>query len=405
MNLINETAAGINVKPTKLTRSLVIDGISEVHPVYKVRLDALRYNPQNDRIATWVSKYKAENGGMLPSESDAEVYNDLIEGFIVESNEEAIRKTANHIKAFGQQVAAVVLSNGLIVDGNRRFTCLRRLAKEDASFGWIDAVVLDESVAANPKSIKMLELSIQHGEEEKVGYSFIDRLVGVYNDVIANGLLTVEEYARATNDTVKNVEKMVEQAQMMVDYLRFLNAEGQFHLAREMEAGAPIQELPKLLRKIKDEDLREVAKACVFANMVVEPKGDMTRFVRKMGEVMASPDGEAFIEEESVLAEEVCERLAAMDPVTREAIRDEIRSDIDLVGRFADAMAVAQDRISNAKLADSPVKALETAAATLEGVDVFILENVDPEAAMRALEATARIEAALEEIRKTITAE
>ena len=405
MNLNMETAAGINVKPTKLTRSLVIDGISEVHPVYKVRLDALRYNPQNDRIATWVSKYKAENGGMLPDESDVEAYNEVIEGFIVESNEEAIRRTANHIKAFGQQVAAVVLSNGLVVDGNRRFTCLRRLAKEDPSFGWIDAVILDEAVAANPKSIKMLELSIQHGEEEKVGYSFIDRLVGVYNDVIAEGLLTVEEYARATNDSVANVEKMVEQAQMMADYLRFMNAEGQFHLAREMEAGAPIQELPKLLRKVKDEDMREVAKNCVFANMVVGPKGDMTRFVRKMAEVMAAPGGEAFIEEESVLAEEVCDRLAAMEPVTREAIRDEIRSDMELVGKFIDAMAVAQDRVANAKLADSPVKALESAAATLEGVDVFILQNVDPEAAARALEAAARIEAALEEIRLAIASE
>ena len=405
MDMMMEIAMGINVKPTKLTRSLVIDGISEVHPVHKVRLDLLRYNPQNDRIATWVSKYKAENGGMLPDESDVEAYNEVIEGFIVQSNEEAIRKTANHIKAFGQQVAAVVLSNGLVVDGNRRFTCLRRLAKDDPSFGWINAVILDEAVAANPKSIKMLELAIQHGEEEKIGYSFVDRLVGVYNDVISDGLLTVEEYARATNDSVSNVEKMVEQAQMMADYLRFMNAEGQFHLAREMEAGAPIQELPKLLRKIKDEDVREMAKNCVFANMVVGPKGDMTRFVRKMAEVMASPDGEEFIEEESVLAEEVCDRLAVMDPVTREAIRDEIRADDELVAKFVNAMAVAQDRIASAKLADSPVKALESAAATLESVDVFLLQRLEPEAAQRAFEASLRIEAAVEEIRQSIVSE
>lgn len=403
--MMMEIAMGINVKPTKLTRSLVIDGISEVYPVHKVRLDLLRYNPQNDRIATWVSKYKSENGGMLPDESDVEAYNEVIEGFIVQSNEEAIRKTANHIKAFGQQVAAVILSNGLVVDGNRRFTCLRRLAKDDPSFGWINAVILDEAVAANPKSIKMLELAIQHGEEEKIGYSFIDRLVGVYNDVISDGLLTVEEYARATNDSVNSVEKMMEQAQMMADYLRFMNAEGQFHLAREMEAGAPIQELPKLLRKIKDEDVREMAKNCVFANMVVGPKGDMTRFVRKMAEVMASPDGDEFIEEESELAEEVCDRLAAMDPVTREAIRDEIRADDELVAKFVNAMAVAQDRIARAKLADSPVKALESAATTLEGVDVFLLQRLEPEAAQRAFEAALRIEAALEEIRLSIVSE
>ena len=44
------------------------------------------------------------------------------------------------------------------------------------------------------------------------------------------------------------------------------------------------------------------------------------------------------------------------------------------------------------------------AASTLEGVDVFILKHVDPEAAARALGAAARIEAALEEIRLSIAA-
>ena len=45
------------------------------------------------------------------------------------------------------------------------------------------------------KQIKMLELAIQHGEEKKVDYNPIDRLVGVYQDIVKTRLLTIEEYA------------------------------------------------------------------------------------------------------------------------------------------------------------------------------------------------------------------
>lgn len=45
---------------TKYTRKVTFDGKTEIYPVYRVRLDALYYNDQNDRIATWISRYRAE---------------------------------------------------------------------------------------------------------------------------------------------------------------------------------------------------------------------------------------------------------------------------------------------------------------------------------------------------------
>ena len=47
---------------TDLTRKVTYGGKTVVYPVYKVRLDQLYYNDQNDRIATWISRYEAENG-------------------------------------------------------------------------------------------------------------------------------------------------------------------------------------------------------------------------------------------------------------------------------------------------------------------------------------------------------
>ena len=44
-----------------LSTSLSALCLTEVYPVYKIRISELYYNDQNDRIATWISKYKADN--------------------------------------------------------------------------------------------------------------------------------------------------------------------------------------------------------------------------------------------------------------------------------------------------------------------------------------------------------
>jgi hypothetical protein len=40
---------------TGLSKKITINGVAKAYPVYKVRLDMLFYNDQNDRIATWIS--------------------------------------------------------------------------------------------------------------------------------------------------------------------------------------------------------------------------------------------------------------------------------------------------------------------------------------------------------------
>ena len=49
MDLIKE-GLGIFVQPTGVSRKLVIDGKAKTYPVYRVRLDMLYYNDQNDRM-------------------------------------------------------------------------------------------------------------------------------------------------------------------------------------------------------------------------------------------------------------------------------------------------------------------------------------------------------------------
>jgi hypothetical protein len=139
---------------TPQTRKLTVDGLTKAYPVYKVRLDWLFYNDQNDRIATWISQYKAQHNGQAPSSTDREAYNAIIEQFIVESNPDALRKTQNNIEMVDQREAGVVLADGRIIDGNRRFTCLRRLAAKNSRFGYFETVILDRDIENSAKQIK-----------------------------------------------------------------------------------------------------------------------------------------------------------------------------------------------------------------------------------------------------------
>ena len=129
MALTKEGIAAGYVQDTGRVSKLTIDGVSNNYRVYRIKLDQLYYNAQNDRIATWMSLYRKDHDGQTPDTSDRKAFNDIVGGFIEQSNPDALKKTRNNIKLFGQEVPAIVLEDGLIIDGNRRFTCLRQLAQ------------------------------------------------------------------------------------------------------------------------------------------------------------------------------------------------------------------------------------------------------------------------------------
>ena len=88
-----------------MTRKLTVDGITTAYPVFKVRLDCLFYNDQNDRIATWMSQYKSQNDGKAPDLTNREEYNEIIEPLLKkykEDNEAKIKtsKENDAIKEF-----------------------------------------------------------------------------------------------------------------------------------------------------------------------------------------------------------------------------------------------------------------------------------------------------------------
>ncbi len=402
MNLLQDGISQHAVLETALTRKLTVDGVTQAYPVYKIKLDWLYYNDQNDRIATWISQYRSQHDGRAPDLADREAYNQVIGGFIVESNPEALRKTKANIKLTDQREPGVVLNDGRIIDGNRRFTCLRQLCEENDRFGYFEAVILDRSIENSAKQIKLLELAIQHGEESKVDYDPIDRLVGIYNDIVKTGLLSEEEYARSTNETAGEVKKRVGLAQLMAEFLAFVNAPDQFYIARDLQVYYPLEELQRLLRKCRTEDEQEDLKNSVFVNILMRPTGDMSRFVRNFKNIVGSEYQEDFLEEQRELAEQVLDALPSVEEMSTQAIRDYVRTRRDLGNALERSVEDYLTRTKKTETRNRPIQMVEKATGFLESIDTNILRKLGDSELHRMRRQLDLLEQALHEVRESL---
>lgn len=365
------------VQETEISKKLTIDGTTKTYPVYRIRLDQLYYNDQNDRIATWISKYNAENGSL---DVDSPNYNEIIHEMIKESNPEAFKKTKNNIRDFEQRESGVVLKDGRIIDGNRRFTCLRELSQDDPKFNYFDAVVLNNTYddEYGKKAIKSLELTLQHGTEKQVDYDPINKLVGVYRDLIEEGhAFEDEEYARCINQKVSEVRKSKELAKLMVEFLEFINAPKQFYIAMNMNINGPLVEMYSVLKKIPDDDMRERFKKHMFTALLYGT-GDMTRDIRRFKKLAESELSEEYLRDADEISDAVIEKIADIkEPITQEVISERIKSDAEMTRKVEEIVSNEFDRVSALMAKEAPLNLVDQATAKLQAINKTSLSIVD----------------------------
>lgn len=277
MNLLEDINLGAPVS----TKKLSIQGQTKTFDVYRVPIEYLIYNKKNGRIATYVSQF-IDEGKEFP-EDDINAFNNIIEKYIEQSNPDALKKTKANIKIMSQTEPAVIMANGIVLDGNRRFTSLRQLSREGAGaeFSYLEAVIL-ESDAYTEKDIKRLELNLQHAIESKVDYNPIDRLVDIYRDLIEEEVFTAPEYSRETQLSLTKVNEEIEIAKLMIEYLEYIKQPKKFYIARQQKIDGPIREIYKIIKskKVDDSQIDEI-KEVLFLN-VLSLDGDVSRKIREL---------------------------------------------------------------------------------------------------------------------------
>lgn len=367
-----------SVQKTTQSRKVTFGGKTQVYPVYRVRLDKLYYNDQNDRIATWLSQYESENGVETLSALDTVAYNDVIEDFICKSNPEAIQKTKNNIALVGQREAGVVLADGRIVDGNRRYTCLRKIERESKEPQYFETVIMEMDIQADKKQIKLLELALQHGEEKKVDYDLIDYAVGTYRDVVQTGLLTVEEYAESANESISEVNERIEVAKVICEFLDYLKLPEQYHIAREYQVYSLFLEMMAQLKKLNDLEKVQL-KHTAFDNVMMNAVPDQRKFIRDIKKLIRDDSYTEYFAEQQSLEQQLYEQYLAEEIHSKQDIDSFAQKNHTIAEKLKNSMERALQKSRAQQLKSKPIDNMRKCVELLTEVDTRLFAKMGPE--------------------------
>ena len=390
------------VQRTTLTRKVTYGGKTVVYPVYRVRLDALYYNEQNDRIATWITGYESENGTESLKDLNIEIYNRIIENFVYESNPEAIQKTQKNIALVGQREPGVTLADGRIVDGNRRYTCLRRMQRSKTEPVYFETVIMDMDIREDKKQIKLLELAIQHGEEKKVDYDLIDYAIGTYRDVIQTKLLTIDEYAFSTNESISDVRKRIEVAEVICEFLDYLKLPGQYHIAREFQVYSLFQEMMAPLKQL-DAEGKQQLKIIAFNNSMMKAMTDQRKFIRDIKSLIRNNTYGSYFEDQKKWAEIIREKYDIALIHSKEDIDKFAEVNAAITEELQLSMERALLRSRSQLLKNKPAENVSKSIALLMEIDPQLLDKQDAEEKEHLITELDELNTIIERIRNRIS--
>lgn len=215
------------------THSLWYQGELRSFNVHEVDLSLLKYNHLNGRILSLSTEYSTEHGIEL-ADLDISERQDIIANWIWSKNKSKNELTYEDLKQKGQIQPGIVTSDGLIVDGNRRFMLLSRLRSSGESKKFKTVILSDTYTSGGATDIdldiKRLETSIQMGMDEKLDYDAIEKYLKIKNFMsLPRRKMPVKEIATIMNyKKVKSSEPdearvlyLYDVCKMMDRYLKF----------------------------------------------------------------------------------------------------------------------------------------------------------------------------------------
>lgn len=205
--------------------------------VYLIPVEYLAPNVLNDRIAWKIREFEAEKGRKLSpnSQEDVEFVYQLIEKESPKENDKTLKDLAEK----GQQVDGIITKDGIIIDGNRRATLLRKLFKGAATkfnknledFRFFKAIVLSEDI--DEKEIMALETRIQIGEDKKLDYNPICLYIKVDN--LSAAEYNDQQIANYMNISEGEVKDRREIFRLMNEYLEAIGKPNHYTLLEGLE--------------------------------------------------------------------------------------------------------------------------------------------------------------------------
>lgn len=248
---VNDNYQEWGIKRTAKQKTIILKNSSQEYDVYKIPVDILVYNPTNGRMFMEAKRFENEEHINLATlkDIDPKKYNDEVENLIWSTNEERNLSTKRDIEKFGQIEPGVVLDDGTVVDGNRRFTCIRRLHREfpsDERFAYfLAAIIKVDGKQITRQLLKEYELRVQFGADEKVGYNVINKNMSIYwlieKENSFDYTLIAELLGNGT--TAGDVSKICKTCKLVDEFLDYIGKSGEYQIAEDMKIYWPLEPL------------------------------------------------------------------------------------------------------------------------------------------------------------------
>ena len=385
-------------------KTIVIGKQAKNLQVYRVPLKYLYYNDQNDRISTEIVRYEAE--GHTINREDREEFNKVFEKLIYETDPDRLDKTQKSIKNRGQDNPGVTLKDGRVVDGNRRFTCLRRIQRDTNQEQYFETVILDLDYEHQYKLIKSLELELQMGVEEKVPYDPIDRLFGVYKSIRMEKAFTVDEYAALFDDkTVSDVKKDLELADLMCEFLDYIGCHEQFHIAKDLKLDGVLHEIPRILNNVEETNpnLVDDVKAIIFSAIFEGTSTRMNLYVREqIGKLVKEKgDLEELVNNTRDTVDGIMDVIENNEIRTSEDIND-IRADETYKDALNSEITTLVDKVNGRNVQNAPLKSVREANNKLNSIVTASIPSMNDTDKTEMRKLLSKIENKLGELRSAI---
>lgn len=172
-------------EPTNRKELFWLKGRKRELSVYRVPTKFLYFNIENGRYADKMVQLQAEHPGIEINPREQK-WKDIIWQMLkgeypgTERDIEPFQKLRVDLRGREQLKPGVLLSDGGVLDGNRRLAALLDLAEKEKNasrYEYLDAVILAEDVGAEDRW--RIEAGVQIGRDEKHPYSAINQLLKI----------------------------------------------------------------------------------------------------------------------------------------------------------------------------------------------------------------------------------
>jgi hypothetical protein len=218
-------------KPFATGYQLYFRGITTPFEVWEIPLECLVYNAYNGRIGSAVKSFEKSNYKLDPEKTTDAI---IVEKFLWESKEIANEATVIDLATKGQQKFGIVTADGVIIDGNRRVSLMKRILNDKSLHEsqrqrceYFKAVILPTN--ASKKEILRLETTFQMGEDAKVDYNPIEKYLKC-GDLKEEGFNN-DDIAEFMGIQKKDVEINLQILKLMNQYLERYGYEGVYTMA------------------------------------------------------------------------------------------------------------------------------------------------------------------------------